>query len=164
MNVNLDFASDPSQSTWVPPREQTCVEIQEDLNEAAETSADASARAEALAEAQRQLLKLCTSTNPSSAYEEFLNTWRDPNRASCIQPNVLAWLQAKEPFATAINNGREHIIPTLAAYGLKPERADMWAALDVVKNSGSRKPLEILLANGWDIDEPINENATSILG
>jgi len=121
-------------------------------------------RAEILARAQRTLSELCSSTAPRSGLEEFLAAWQDPLQPNHIQPNALAWFQAVEPLARAIENDREDLARILLAHGVKPERPDVWAALEILKATGSRTALEMLLDGGWGIDEPLNEDSSSILG
>lgn len=123
-----------------------------------------SRRAESLASAQRQLIELCSSKGSRSSLEEFLATWRDPLQPDHLQANALAWFQAAEPLVVAISSGCEDVASILLAHGVKPERPDMWAPLDVLENTGSKTALELLFDNGWAIDQPLNENATSILG
>ncbi|KAJ4986125.1 ankyrin repeat protein [Stagonosporopsis vannaccii] len=158
----LDFASDPSQASWEAPPMPRLDNLQEDTTHKHRNIVNP--RAESLAHAQRQLSKLCTSTAPRSGLEEFLAIWRDPLQPDRVQPNALAWFQAAKPLSTAIKNGREDAAQVLLAHGVKPERPDVWAALDVLEATGSKTALEILLNGGWGMDEPLNENATSILG
>lgn len=82
-------------------------------------------RAENLARAQRQLNELCSSTAPRAGLEEFLAAWQDPLQPDHIQTNALAWFQAVEPLARAIENGREDVARILLAYGVKPKRPDV---------------------------------------
>lgn len=126
--------------------------------------ADISPRAESLTLAQRQLSELCASSASRSELDDFLATWRDPLQPDRVQPNALVWFQAAEPIATAISNGCEDAARVLLAYGVRPERPDAWAALDVFRNTGSKIALELLLEGGWNIDRSLNDNATSILG
>lgn len=162
MATKEDFAFDPSQLTWEAPHTHELDDSQPETTQ--KQNLQVNPRTESLARAQRELGKLCSSTGSRSKLEDFLATWRDPRQPDRVQPNALAWFQAAEPLATAIRNGCEDAIPTLLAHGVRPERPDVWAALEVLESTGSRTALKMLLKGGWDIDQPLNENATSILG
>ena len=162
MATKEDFAFDPSQLTWETPHTLELDDSQPETTQ--KQNPQFNPRTESLARAQRELGKLCSSTGSGSRLEDFLATWRDPQQPDRVQPNALAWFQAAEPLATAIRNSCEDAIPILLAHGVRPERPDVWAALEVLESTGSRTALKMLLKGGWDIDQPLNENATSILG
>ncbi|KAJ8115552.1 hypothetical protein OPT61_g2823 [Boeremia exigua] len=167
MAANEQFASDPSQPTWEAPPTLELDDFQLDdfqPRTIQKQSPHANTRTESLARAQRELARLCSSTDSKPELEDFLATWRDPQQPDRVQPNALAWFQVIEPLATAIRNSREDLVPILLAHGIKPERPDVWAALEVLESTGSRTALEMLLQGGWEIDQPLNENATSMLG
>ena len=162
MAIKEDFAFDPSQLIWEAPHTRGLDDSQPETIQ--KQSSEVNSHTESLARAQRELGKLCSSTGSGSRLEDFLATWRDPQQPDRVQPNALAWFQAAEPLATAIRNSCEDVIPILLAHGVRPERPDVWAALEVFESTGSRTALKMLLKGGWDIDQPLNENATSILG
>ncbi len=162
MATKEDFASDPSQPSWeAPPTHEL------DYSPPGTTQKQdppVNPRIESLARAQRELGELCGPTGSRARLEDFLATWRDPQQPDHVQPNALAWFQAAEPLTTAIESSREDAISILLAHGVRPERPDVWAALEVLRSTGSRTALEMLLKGGWAVDWPLNENATSILG
>lgn len=157
-----DFAFDPSQPTWVAPHR---LELDDSQPEATQKhTSQVHRRTERLTRAQHELGELCSATGFRSKLEDFLTTWRDPKQPDRVQPNALAWFQAAEPLTAAIRNSREDAIPILLAHGVRLERPDVWAALDVLESTGNRTVLELLLQGGWEKDQALNENATSILG
>lgn len=163
--MDLEFASDPSHPDWEPPHSLQLVEM--DVYEAGTTPSPHSVRtrrAEALESGTRQLIQLCSSEGLLSVLDEFLTSWHDPHHPDRLQPNALAWFQEAEAFGRAIENGREDAVQILAAHGIQPQRPDIWAALDVLERTRNRSALDLLLKGGWEIDRPVNENATSILG
>ncbi|KAH6644332.1 ankyrin repeat-containing domain protein [Boeremia exigua] len=157
------FASDPSQPTWEPPPP---LELDGSPETTQNNDPQDNPRAEILTRAVRELSQLCSSTAARSRLQDFLAIWRDPQQPAGhrVQPNALAWFQASEPLATAIRHGREDVLPILLAHGITPERPDVWAALEAAESTGSRTALTLLLEGGWGIDQPVNENATPILG
>ena len=159
--MDLEFANSPSESTW----ERPCVPdwSLQDLIEAeeAENSNDTSPRAEALRRAQRELYDLCRGTSPCSDLGNFFEAWEDPNHPDLVQPNALLWFEVSEPYAKAFENDRVDAAQVLLAHGVKPRDPDLWAALKILEETGSKHGLEIILEAGWEIDKPTNSNPTS---
>jgi hypothetical protein len=159
--MDLEFANSPSESTWERPYVPGW--SLQDLTEAEEAgnSNDTSPRAEALRRAQRELYDLCRGTGPCSDLENFFEAWKDPNHPDLVQPNALLWFEVSEPYAKAFENDRVDAARVLLAHGVKPRDPDLWAALKILEETGSKYGLEIILEAGWGIDEPTNSNPTS---
>ncbi|KAI0470525.1 ankyrin repeat-containing domain protein [Xylariaceae sp. FL0804] len=181
MDIN-QFASDPSDPTWEPPRWMDthrilfhCCHTRDTGSPGSESAPrdegirvgvgnKLSERAQALSDVATELSTLCVRSSSDSDttlgdVRAFLERWIDPaDPGRRVQPNVLVWLNDTRALEDACMHHRPDLVRLLLDVGLTVKSTAVSMAAKRFRETTDSELVGLLLDAGWDINEPLGVN------
>lgn len=81
-----------------------------------------------------------------------------------VQRNLLAWLNDTNAFRWACDGNDGALVRFLLEVGLTPNETAVVHAVAKARETRDLGVLGLLLDAGWDVNKPLGENATPLLG
>ncbi|KAH6618650.1 ankyrin repeat-containing domain protein [Boeremia exigua] len=111
----------------------------------------------------RELEQLCSKNIEVQTIKAHLESWMVGSNSTKLQPNLLIRLNSSGALQYAVKNQRKDVVRVLLNYDLVPSERSISAALDHVNNTGDTSMLQLLIDDGWDINQLYNRSRPSIM-